>query len=224
MKLKSESLTVNGRVVWDPLLVFCRLRLMGDITRRCPLNGRDRPAPVKSCMPEIVREVGKMDYAAPRPLRAALPNAAEISLRDQTVQWLAHLERIDRVVLWGYAVGQSSRSIEGHLRDYLGVSLSYRAIQDRFARLIEALPRYWNVRGYEVDGVSLVAGQAACERQAMAVDRRAPRRDGIVYSRPEREAYAGVGVSRVILVDLPPPQHRLRLVRKSALQASQIRA
>jgi hypothetical protein len=225
MKLRSNGLGAGaggGAPAWDQLLVFCRLRLMAEITRRCTLSGRDIPGGYKSCMPDYVREVSKMDYAAARPVKPAVPTAREISLRDETVGWIAHMEDVDRVILWGYAVGQSSRAIEGHLLAYLQRRLTYRAIQDRFNRLLEELARYWQALGYAVDGASLIAANAAIARQQRP-QQSTPRHKGLTYwvgDAGAREA----GENRTIMVEMPNSQYRKRAVQKSASQTSQIRA
>lgn len=221
MRLRSNGLTINGRPAWDPLLVFCRLKLMAEITARCPLNSRDVPGGYKSCMPEPVREGNKGDYAAGRPSPPPVPSAAEITLRDRTVEWLAFVEKIDRVILWGYAVGQSSRAIEAQLAR-LKVRLSYRTIQQRFPQLLDQVAMHWQRRGHEVDTGSAFSAALAVERMAVALQR-TPRAQGITYFRPERAAYNPVGDSRVVMVDMPMPQYR-RGVHKRASQPSQIRA
>lgn len=222
MKIRSEGRIVNGRIAWDQLLVFCRLKMMAEITERCRLNGRDIPSTYKSCMPEHVREVSKMDYAAARPVSAPLPSAAEISLRDETLDWIGTIDQVDRVVLWGYAANKSSRTIEAALKA-LGITLSYRAIQQRLPTLLGHLAGYWQARRYQVD-------EATAHRARMAIAQmerqevRTPRAQGITYFRPERSAYDPVGDNRVVMVDIDRPQYKKRRVDKEASQTSQIRA
>jgi hypothetical protein len=124
---------------WCALTVRARLERMGEVYRRLPHSPDTRPQPVRSCMPEPLRELFK--DLPPAPLRPGVADD-DLAAANQIVDVLAERER---GIAWAIANRMSDRELGRHIGCHHATAANRK--QDVLARLAS----HWNGLGWRPD-------------------------------------------------------------------------
>ena len=93
---------------WTPAKVEERLVEAADVLKRLPSV---RVGGYFNTWPQIVVEFGDLVGQRPEPMRLPPPSAAAISRMEQTLGWIAWLDRVDAKIVWLRASGNRWKAV-----------------------------------------------------------------------------------------------------------------